>query len=285
MAKHKKIQVFLAIIFLFNICAATFCFPEDISSYPQRIVSLGPGITEQLYLLGVEDKLVGLTSYCRRPPRAQRKEKVGTVLEVNLEKIVYLQPGLVLATSLTNPKTIEKLKSLGIKVAHFPQAKNFSQLCKQFLELGRIVGKKSEAQQIVRQAKMKVELVKKEIKDLPKQEVFVQIGTRPLFAATSDSFINDFIEFAGGINIACDSKSGIYSREKVLEDNPEVIIITSMGIGGEEKKLWRNFKALNAVKNDRIYIVDSDKFCSPTPLSFVEALEEMVKILHPDAPR
>lgn len=229
--------------------------------------------------------MVGLTSYCRRPPRAQRKEKVGTVLEVNLEKIVYLQPDLVLATSLTNPKTIEKLKSLGIKVAHFPQAKNFSQLCEQFLELGRIVGKKSEAQQIVRQAKMKVELIKKEIKDLPKQEVFVQIGTRPLFAATSDSFINDFIEFAGGINIACDSKSGIYSREKVLKDNPEIIIITSMGIGGEEKKLWRNFKALNAVKNDRIYIVDSDKFCSPTPLSFVEALEEMVKILHPDAPR
>ncbi len=285
MAKHKKIQVFLAIIFLFNICPVSPCSAQE-SSYPQRIISLGPALTEQLYLLGAEDKLVGVTTYCKRPAEAQKKEKIGTVLEVNLEKIIHLEPDLVLATPLTNPKTIEKLKSLRVEVMILLTARNFSQICEQLLELGRTLGKEKQARQIVRQAKMEVDAIREKTKNLPKLKVFVQIGAKPLFTATKDSLFSDFTDFAGGINIAYDAKSGIYSRERVLEDNPDVIIIVTMGIvGEEEKEIWRNFETLNAAKNDRIYIVDSDKFCSPTPLSFVEALDEMVKILHPDAPR
>ena len=275
-----RVLISLTIIFLFNICAQGLCSPEDFS-YPQRIISLGPALTEQLYLLGAEDKLVGVTVYCCKPRQAQKKEKVGTVLEVNLEKIIYLQPDVVLATSLTNLKDIEKLKGLGIKVVTFPQAKNFSQLCEQFLELARLVGKEKVAREIVHRARTKVEIIKRQVKDLPRPKVFVQIGARPLFTAGKDSFINDYIEIAGGENIANDVKIGFYSREKTLEDNPDIIIITTMGIAGEgEKEIWRNFETLNAAKNDKIYIVDSDKFCSPTPVSFVQALEEMVKILH-----
>lgn len=270
----------ITITFLFNICAQGLCSPEDFS-YPQRIISLGPALTEQLYLLGAEDKLVGATVYCCRPAQAQKKEKVGTVLEVNLEKIVHLQPDVALATSLTNLKDIEKLKGLGIKVVTFPQAKNFFQLCEQFLKLARLVGKEKVAREIVHRARTKVEIIKRQVKDLPRPKVFVQIGARPLFTAGKDSFINDYIEIAEGENIANDVKIGFYSREKVLEDNPDIIIITTMGIAGQgEKEIWRNFETLNAAKNDRIYIVDSDKFCSPTPVSFVQALEEMVKILH-----
>lgn len=275
-----RVLISLTIIFLFNICAQGLCSPEDFS-YPQRIISLGPALTEQLYLLGAEDKLVGVTVYCCKPRQAQKKEKVGTVLKVNLEKIIHLQPDVVLATSLTNLKDIEKLKGLGIKVVTFPQAKNFSQLCEQFLELARLVGKEKVAREIVHRARTKVEIIKRQVKDLPRPKVFVQIGARPLFTAGKDSFINDYIEIAGGENIANDVKIGFYSREKTLEDNPDIIIITTMGIAGEgEKEIWRNFETLNAAKNDKIYIVDSDKFCSPTPVSFVQALEEMVKILH-----
>jgi iron complex transport system substrate-binding protein len=272
-------RVLIIIIFLFNICAQGFCSPED-SSYPQRIISLGPALTEQLYLLGVEDKLVGVTTYCKRPLDAQKKEKIGTVLETNLEKIIHLEPDLVLATPLTNPKTIEKLKSLKVEVRTVLAARKFSQICEQFLELGRIVGRERRAEEIVRRAKKELGILRKKVQNLPKVRVFIQIGARPLFTAAEDSFFNDFIDFAGGINIARGAKSGLYSRERVLEDNPEVIIITAMGIGAEEKKVWRKFKSLGAVKNDRIYIVDEYKFCSPTPLSFVVALKEMIEILH-----
>jgi len=63
----------------------------EILEIPQRIVSLGPSITEELYLLGVDDKIVGTTIYCNHPPMAKKKEKVGTVIKVNLERILCLK--------------------------------------------------------------------------------------------------------------------------------------------------------------------------------------------------
>lgn len=250
-------------------------------SYPQRIISLGASLTEELYLLGVEDRVVGVTLYCQRPPQAQLKEKVGTVTEVDLEKIVSLRPDLVLVTSLTNSQAVEKLKGLGIKVMTFPQPRSFSALCEDFLKLGKAVGKEREAGGIVDQAKRKVILIQDKVKGLAKPKVFIQIGARPLCTVTRDSFVNDFIELAGGINTAAGAKSGLYSREKVLKDNPEVIIIVTMGIVGEEEKaVWQKFKTLKAARNNRIHIIDSYIICSPTPVSFVGALEEIVKLLH-----
>jgi len=250
-------------------------------NFPQRIISLGPSLTRELYLLGVEDRLVGNTLYCRQPPEAQKKEKVATVTKVNLEKVMILRPDLVLTSSLTNSEQVEKLKNLGIRVITFSTARSFSQICDQFLELGRIVGKEKEAERILSQSRKKMNSITGRGKNLPKPKVFVQVGAKPLFAVTNDSFVNDFIKFAGGINIASGAKTGLYSREKVLEQNPDVIIIVTMGIvGEEEKEIWRKYKTLNAAKNNRIYIVDSYKVCSPTPVSFVEVLEEIVGLIH-----
>ena len=257
-------------------------------NYPQRIISLGPAITEELYILGAEANLVGCTVYCQRPPKAREKEKVGTVMEVNLEKIVALEPDLVLATSLTKAEAGEKLKSLGIKVITFSTPKSFEEICQNFLALGRIVGKEKEAEEIVNIAKKRVDFVKKRVKGLQKPEVFIQVGARPLVAVTRDSFVNDFIKFAGGINsIQSPERTQIrYSRERVLEDNPDVIIIVTMGINGEEEtKTWQKFKTLNAVKNNEIYIIDPDRITSPTPLIFAETLEKIAKILHPEIER
>lgn len=280
----KKLEV-RKICFLFTVFCSLILYisSHGQDKFPQRIISLGPSITEELYLLGVGDKIVGVTTYCQRPSQAQQKEKIGTVVEVNVEKIFSLKPELVLATSLTDPKDVEKLRNLGIRVITFPYAKNFAQLCEQFLELGKITGKEKVSEELIEEAKQKVERLKKEVKDSPKPKVFVQVGAKPLFTVTKDSFINDFIEFARGVNIAQNLKGGLYSREEVIKNNPDVIIIVTMGIGGEqEKKIWERYRILKAVKNNRIYIVDSYRLCSPTPVSFVEALEEMVKILHPE---
>lgn len=251
-------------------------------NYPQRIISLGPSITEELYLLGSEDKLIANTTYCTKPPEAKKKEKIGTVVEMNVEKIFNLKPDLVLATSLTNPKAKEKLKKLGIKVITFSEPRSFNQICEQFLELAKLGGKEKEAEEIIHKTKASVDIIKKRVKNLQRPKVLVQVGSKPLFVATGNSFINDYIEFAGGINIARNAKVGIYSREQVLKNNPDVIIIVTMGIVGEkEKEIWDKYKTLNAVKNDRIYIIDSYKLCSPTPVSFGEALEEIAHMLHP----
>ena len=81
-------------------------------------------------------------------------------------------------------------------------------------------------------------------------------------------------------------KSGLYSRERVFQGNPDVIIITTMGLVGEEEKaVWQNYPALNAVQTQRIYIVDEYQFCSMSPEDFLQALEKMVEILHQNAPK
>lgn len=251
------------------------------ASCPQRIVSLCPSITEQLYLLGAEDRLAGCTVYCNRPPEAKNKEKIGTVVEINLEKIVSLKPDLIIATPLSDPQAIAKLKDLGIDVAVFSSPENFSGLCSQFIELSRIVGRKEEAERLIRQIEEQVSNIAERVRDLPKPKVFVQVGAKPLVTVTEKSFINDFIKFAGGINVASSETTGLYSREEVIRKNPDVILIVTMGIAGEkEMEIWKRYGTIEAVKSKRIYIVDSDKICSPTPLSFVRTLEELSGLLH-----
>ncbi|MFH1797799.1 MAG: ABC transporter substrate-binding protein [Candidatus Omnitrophota bacterium] len=250
--------------------------PQD--ALPKRVVSLSPAVTRQQYLLGAEDRLVGCTVYCTKPEAAQYKEKIGTLMDVNLEKIIYLNPDLVIATSLTDHNTVQKLQDLGIEVKIFPAPKNYSQICEQFLRLGKILGRGKEAEHIVKLSDMRLKKTKESGKDFKKPTVFIQAGSKPLTTLTKDFFVNDIIEFAGGINIAKDLTSGLYSREKVLKDNPDVIIIMTMGIDGqEEKDTWQRFKTLNAVKTNNIYVVDARELGSPTPLSFVEMVEKTEK--------
>lgn len=250
--------------------------------YPQRIISLAPSITKSLYLLKAEDRLIANTIYCLEPLGAKDKEKIGAITEINTEKVFNLKPDLVLTTPLTNPKTIEKLRNLGIRVVVFPAPSDFNQICEQFLDLAKLIDKTKEAEEIVGEVKSKVDFIQTKTKDLNPPKVLVQVGAKPLFVASGDYFINDYIEFSGGINIAKDTKEGIFSKEEVLKANPDVIIIVTMGIiGEEEKRNWQRFKTISAVEKDRIYIIDADKISSPTPVSFVETLEEFSDILHP----
>lgn len=262
---------------------ANYLYPDKFSAYPQRIISLVPTITEEIYLLGAEERLVADTVYCNRPPEAQEKEKVGTVVDVNLEKIISLEPNLVLGSTLTNVKAIRKLENLGIKVVIFPAAKSFNEICTQFLELAALLGGRKEAEVIIKEVKSETDAIKGQYAVSDKPKVFLQIGVRPLFAANRDSFLNDFIEFAGGVNVVRQTKAGFFSREQVLKSNPDIIIIANMGIAGEEEKeAWQRYKNLNAVKNNRIHIIDSYRLCSPTPVSFTQTLQEIAAIIHPD---
>ena len=275
----KRATVYFAFcVILFLLRSGSLCAQR----YPRRIISLGPSITEELYLLGAGDHLVGCTTYCKRP-EAKLKEKVGRAIEVNLEKVIALKPDIVFATSLTDPKAIKKMKDLGIKVTVFPEPKNFEEICEQFMELARLIGRQNRAREIIRRVKAQVARIKKGTKGLKKPKVFVEIGARPLFTATKGSFVNDYIEMAGGINIAANAGSGLYSKEEVLKGDPDVILIVTMGVIGEkEKKTWERFKTIKAVRKGQVYVVDSYKLCSPTPVTFVKTLKELVRLLHPE---
>ena len=252
-----------------------------------RIVSLGPLITENVFLLGAGDYLVGNTMYCVRPEGARGKEKVGSVLELSIEKIVSLHPDLILASNLTPVTAVDQLKRLGYKVETFRQSASFTDLCTQLLRLGEILGLEQRAREIVSQAEKKVEDVASKVRPFPRQKVFLQVGARPLFSSVKGSFTNDFIELAGGINIAGTQKIGAVKTEQVIALDPDLIVIAVMGaekgLGAEEKKTWETFTSIKAVRNGRVYTVDPDSVCSPSPLTFADTLEMFARLMHPQA--
>jgi iron complex transport system substrate-binding protein len=282
---RTRIFIFFIVIFfmsVISVSADNSTMMKNQPETPKRIVSLSPAITEALYVLGLEDSIVGVTTYCQKPPRAQAKEKIGTLMEPDKERIVSLKPDLVLAMSLTSPKEIQKLKNLGLKVVTFQIPRDFNLLCDFFLQLGKVVGKEKNSEQLVKEAQDRVSEIAKKVASLRKPKVLIQIGSNPLFVATTKYFLNDYIRFAGGTNIFQDAGLGSVSMEDVIKKNPDIIIIATMGISGEnERKVWKRFKTIEAVKNNKVYIVDPDRLCSPTPVSFAGYLAEIVGLLHP----
>jgi len=272
----------LAITLGSRICAAPWA--QDSGAASQRIVSLAPSITKQLYLLGAADKLVGITTFCPQPDDGRKIALAGSLIDPSVEVIVGMRPDLVLASPLTGAKRLHALRSLGVGVAVFPQAKDFDEICEQFTSLGKEVDLQDEAAKIVGEARAATAALAIRVDGVSPVSVFFQIGVRPLCTVMKGTFLDDLVRKAGGTNIAGDARTPAYSREAVLAADPDCIVIATMGLTGtSEREKWRGFETLSAVKNDRIYVVESDDVCSPTPPSFVSALERMIALLHPDA--
>lgn len=280
----------LGVIFLCLFASSPACLygapacNAGLGSYPHRIISLGPTITEKLYILGAEADTVGVTTYCRRPQRATLKEKIGNVTHPSLEKIIRLKPDLVLATALTDARLIKTLRRIGTRTEILHEPKSFKELNEQFIGLGRMLGREREALEIVARAGEQARRISNRVAKEEKTKVFCQIGAHPLFAAVGDTLLDDFIEQASGTNIAKTAKIGFYNREEVIRQDPDVIIIVTMGIAAESERMaWRRFKSIKAVRNGRVFIMDAYRTCSPTPLTFADALAEIAGLLHPES--
>ncbi len=245
-----------------------------------KVISLAPSITENIYLLGGEDKLAGCTSYCKLAV-ADGVEQVGSTVNVNIEKIFALQPDLVLTMSLTKPQDIETMKKLGLNVQMISTPKTFDEICDQTIYIGKLIGKQAAAQKIIAQTKQTVDSLKQLCTQLPEHnKIFFQIGANPIFTVLENTFMNDYILFCNGENIANGMKHGTMTRENVLLENPDVVIIATMGgFGKEEQKKWRSFKELKAAKNNKVFLIDSEIACSPTPVNFAKAFTDVYQFV------
>lgn len=246
----------------------------------KRIVSLVPWMTKSLYLMGEQSRIVGCTSFCPVNP-ADKIPVVASAMSINVEKTMMLKPDLVLASSLIKPEIIDKLKNLGIKVSYQPYPKSFEEICSSFVRLGELVGQGTKARQIVSVQKERLSKLMAKVPKDKKPKVLIQIGAKPLFAAIPNTAIDDFIRFSGGTNVAAGLQSGDITREYILKQNPDVIFVVTMGIvAQEEKNIWMSYPVISATKSKKIFILDSDKTCSPTPILFVDALEEIIKQMY-----
>lgn len=245
----------------------------------QRIVSLAPSLTESLYYLEAQQKLIGCTSYCVSA-KADKKEIVASAIKPNIEKIIKLKPDLVVGSSFTDPKDIATLKKFGIRVEIYHSPKSFDEICSQFISLGELVGKQRLAADIVKQSRNTLDKISKSFRWKSTPKIFFQIGADPIFTVLDNTFMADYITLLGGKNIASGLQQGSIGREFVITQNPDYIFITTMGVVGEdEKTTWGKYSTISAIKNSRIYVI-SEIACLPTPVTFVKTMEDISKLIN-----
>jgi len=262
-------------VFFFLLLVSFSVFSQD----AKRIVSLAPSVTDNIYLIGGERKLVGCTSYCTKAV-SDGIQQVGSAVQVNVEKVFSLHPDLVITMKLTKPQDIESLRKLGIKVEVMETPRNFEEICVQTMHIAGLLGMTAQADEIVSACKKRVEEIKQQSRSLSATKVFFQIGANPIYTVLQNTYLNDFISFCNAQNIAEGLTVGTISRESVLVKAPDVIIIAEMGgYGKTEKEIWETYRSIPAVKNEKVCLISSETSCSPTPGNFVSALEDVYQFI------
>ncbi len=257
-----------------------------VSANPGRIISLAPGITETLYALGLADKIVGVTTFCDWPNQARRKKRIGGFTNPSIEKVVSLKPDLILATADGNRKeTVLQLERLGLPVYVLNPA-DTEGILKSILRVGEVTDQMSAAKSLVTALRKRLKNIDAQIKNKKKPRVFFQIGLEPVISAGAGTLINEAIERAGGINVAGQSAARYprYSAEGITAARPDIILIAPMS--GDKKfkagkTFWNKLSMVPAVKNGRIYSVDTDLISRASP-RMIDAIEQMALIFHPE---
>ncbi len=266
----------LALLFTISILPA-------LAGVPERIISLAPSITQSLYAMGAQDRLVGCTSYCY-PAIEDGKTVVGTATQVNIEKALSLKPDLVLASSFTKPEEMEMLRKFGVEVLLLESPHSYDEICEQFVALGEAVGKKPRAAQIVENSRTIVRKISERRKEKASgtpPTLFFQIGANPLFAVIPETFMDDYIRFLGCTNITKELKHGQVTEEFVVKENPDYILIATMGsLTSSERMKWLRLSSLKAARHSRVYVIDAALACEPSPVTFAQTMTVLDRLIN-----
>ena len=250
-----------------------------IEGIPQRIVSLAPSNTEILFALGLGNKVVGVTDWCDYPPEALEKEKVGAYDSPNIEKIVALDPDLILAAHGLPLEIIDALEERGLTVFGI-KTTHLGDLLGDIGTVGNITRVQAEANALTSELENRIETVTDRTDELEQRpRVFYVVWHDPLFTVGSETFIHELIEKAGGVNVFEDVTGyPVVSIEDVLARNPEVIITSVWSLE------WAMNETLledtDARQNGRVHQVDDNLVQRPSP-RIVNGLEWFAYLIHP----
>lgn len=257
----------------------------EVPAHPRRIVSLAPGVTETLYFLGLGNQIVGVTTFCNWPRDALKKPRVGGFTNPSVEKIVSLNPDLIVATADGNRKDVVlQLQRLGLSV-YVVNPSGAEKILRSIERLGAVTGRREAARQLSGRLRGRLDAIRTRAAGEKKPRVFFQIGLEPLITAGGGTLIDEAIALAGGVNVAGKDAARYprYSAEGVMARAPDVILFAPMAQDREftaVKNFWKRFPEIPAVKNNRIYPVPTDLISRASPRLF-DAIEEMSRILHP----
>lgn len=257
----------------------------------QRIVSLAPSNTEILFALGAGGQVVGRDQFSDYPSQAQSVAAVGgDTGAFNTEAILALKPDLVLASQLSPAEQVNALEDLGLKVYLLPNPTTLEEMFGTLSLVGQITGRQAEAQALVEQLTSRVNVVDEKLAGVNGRPlVFYELDATDInapYTAGPGTFIDLLIGRAGGINLGgklTDAYPQV-SIEKLLVDNPQVIILGDSTWGGvtpEAVMARESWSGLQAVQEGQVYSFDENLVVRPGP-RLVDGLEALAKLLHPE---
>ena len=258
-----------------------------------RIVSLAPNLTETIYALGLEDKLVGDTDYCDTPPAAKSKPHVGSVLSPNLEAIIALHPDLVLAAANTanREETVASLDHLRIPT-YASDPRTVNQMIESVARIADVAGAGLEGRALATRLRERLDTLKAKLADVPLAHVLFVVWEDPLVTIGQNTFIADALLRAGAESVIVSKQDWPQiSIEEVVRLQPEYIVMpTTHGEADDERSaedqlkkmrerpVWR---ALRAVQAGHVLTV-SDEVIRPSP-GLIDVIEQLARRLHEDA--
>ncbi|MEX6292674.1 ABC transporter substrate-binding protein [Staphylococcus saprophyticus] len=275
----KKFKVIYLFIILAVILAACSTNSDKSTKNEQseksydRIISLIPSNTEILYELGLEDKVVGVSTVDDYPKEVKDKKQFDA-MKLNKEALLKAKPDLILAhesQKSTDGKVLNGLKDSGVKVVYVKDAQSIDEMYETFKQVGKVTGKEKEANALVKETKNNIKKVVNSVpKDAKSQKVFMEVSSEPeIYTAGKNTFFDDMLKQLKAKN----SLSNLdgwqkVSKEAIIKKNPDVMIST-MGISEKDYQQIIDkrggFESLNAVQKGRIEAVNGDQISRPGP--------------------
>ncbi|MFZ0488812.1 MAG: helical backbone metal receptor [Salegentibacter sp.] len=227
----------------------------ELSSRPERIVSLVPSQTELLVDLGLEENLVGITKFCVHPPELKKIKKiVGGTKEVHFDKIAALNPDIILCNKEENTK--EMVKRLEkIAPVHVSDVVNLEDAFGLMRQYGKLFRKESLAETVVSSIQKKVKTLKQQLQNKQKTRVAYVIWKKPLMVAGRNTFINSLLELNNLENVFGEERYPVTSLEDLRNRQPEVVLLSTEPFPFQEKHI-KDFSDLDV----QVEIVDGEYF-------------------------
>jgi len=253
---------------------------------PARIISLVPSVTEILFAIGAQDRLVGVTDFCDYPAEARRKPHVGGMLAPSLEGMVSLKPELVVATNAGNrQETFDQLERLRIPV-YVVNPVTVSDVLDLMGRLGRLTDRAEAADRAVAVLRERMREVTARVEGRPRPRVLYVLWPDPLIVPGREALVTELIQLAGGQSLTADDADAWprYSLEAAVAKSPEVILLANHGAGTGAVSIekWQRLASLPAVKSGRLLSVSGDLMHRYGP-RFVDGLEQLAHAIHPEA--
>jgi iron complex transport system substrate-binding protein len=259
--------------------------PVSLADFPRRIICLTDETTELLYLLGEQDRIVGVSGYAVRPPEARRKPRVSAFQTAKFEAILDLKPDLVLTFSDVQAEITRQLVLRGVTVLNFNQ-RSIAEILDMIAVLARIVGKPQQGQALIDELQSGLAAVAASAANFPhRPRVFFEEWKDPLISGIR--WVEQLVQIAGGqiifpeLAAAGKAQDRVVDPATVVERDPEVIVASWCGMK-VNKPLIRNrpnWSSIAAVRNNHIYEIKSAYILQPGPASLTEGLRQIHAIL------